>query len=180
MNEKKLIEGTLFNTKRLPIIGAVIAVISFIYALMNPTVLPLGWFLIIGFPILLVTLFAYWWIGRCKITVTDKRVYGRTAFGKQVDLPLDLISAVGTVPIWSGVGVYTSSGKVVFYGLKNSSDVFNVISELLKARQDKPTNVMQTTLKSDADELKKYKDLLDSGVITQEEFDAKKKELLGL
>ena len=31
-----------------------------------------------------------------------------------------------------------------------------------------------------ADELKKYKDLLDSGVITQEEFDAKKKELLGL
>lgn len=31
-----------------------------------------------------------------------------------------------------------------------------------------------------ADELKKYKDLLDSGVITQEEFDAKKKQLLGL
>ncbi len=33
---------------------------------------------------------------------------------------------------------------------------------------------------STADELKKYKDLLDSGVITQEEFDAKKKQLLGL
>ncbi len=33
---------------------------------------------------------------------------------------------------------------------------------------------------TDADELKKYKDLLDSGAITQEEFDAKKKELLGL
>ena len=31
-----------------------------------------------------------------------------------------------------------------------------------------------------ADELKKYKELLDSGVITQEEFDAKKKQLLGL
>ena len=31
-----------------------------------------------------------------------------------------------------------------------------------------------------ADELKKFKDLLDSGVITQEELDAKKKELLGL
>ena len=30
------------------------------------------------------------------------------------------------------------------------------------------------------DELKKYKELLDSGVITQEEFDAKKKQLLGL
>ena len=33
---------------------------------------------------------------------------------------------------------------------------------------------------SAADELKKFKDLLDSGVITQEEFDAKKKQLLGL
>ena len=31
-----------------------------------------------------------------------------------------------------------------------------------------------------ADELKNFKDLLDSGVITQEEFDEKKKQLLGL
>ena len=33
---------------------------------------------------------------------------------------------------------------------------------------------------SNADELGKYKDLLDKGIITQEEFDAKKKQLLGL
>ena len=33
---------------------------------------------------------------------------------------------------------------------------------------------------SAADELKKYKELLDSGVISQDEFDAKKKQLLGL
>ena len=33
---------------------------------------------------------------------------------------------------------------------------------------------------SNADEIKKYKELLDMGVITQEEFDAKKKQLLGL
>lgn len=33
---------------------------------------------------------------------------------------------------------------------------------------------------SQADEIKKFKDLLDSGIITQEEFDAKKKQLLGL
>lgn len=32
----------------------------------------------------------------------------------------------------------------------------------------------------DADKLKIYKDLLDSGAITQEEFDAKKKQILGL
>ena len=33
---------------------------------------------------------------------------------------------------------------------------------------------------SAADELKKFKELLDMGVISQEEFDAKKKQLLGL
>ena len=33
---------------------------------------------------------------------------------------------------------------------------------------------------SGADEIKKYKELLDAGIITQEEFDAKKKQLLGL
>ena len=38
-------------------------------------------------------------------------------------------------------------------------------------------NIQEST---SADELKKYKELLDSGVITQEEFDAKKKQLLGL
>ena len=31
-----------------------------------------------------------------------------------------------------------------------------------------------------AEEIKKYKELLDSGAITQEEYDAKKKQLLGL
>lgn len=30
-----------------------------------------------------------------------------------------------------------------------------------------------------ADELKKFKELLDAGVLTQEEFDRKKKELIG-
>ena len=33
---------------------------------------------------------------------------------------------------------------------------------------------------SPAEELKKFKELLDAGIITQEEFDAKKKQLLGL
>lgn len=37
-----------------------------------------------------------------------------------------------------------------------------------------------SAVSGNADELKKYKDLLDSGVITQEEFDTKKKQLLDL
>ena len=40
--------------------------------------------------------------------------------------------------------------------------------------------VTGSTTNSVADEIKKFKDLLDTGFITQEEFDLKKKQLLGL
>ena len=42
-----------------------------------------------------------------------------------------------------------------------------------------PKIEVQNTV-TNADELQKYKDLLDNGAITQEEFDEKKKQLLGL
>jgi len=57
--------------------------------------------------------------------------------------------------------------------------VVNFIKEKidqLKKRQNNPT----VSSISSADELKKYKDLFDAGVLTQEEFEQKKKELLHL
>ncbi len=42
------------------------------------------------------------------------------------------------------------------------------------------TNAAAPAALSPADELKKFKELLDMDVITQEEFDTKKKQLLGL
>ncbi len=42
------------------------------------------------------------------------------------------------------------------------------------------TVIQQTAAPSAADELKKFKELLDMGAISQEEYDAKKKQLLGL
>ena len=41
-------------------------------------------------------------------------------------------------------------------------------------------NIPLNNSTNNADEIKKYKELLDGGIITQEEFDAKKKQLLGL
>jgi predicted Zn-dependent peptidase len=53
---------------------------------------------------------------------------------------------------------------------------------LIERQQEKskPAPVIEATKCDEADQIKKYKELLDSGVITQEEFDAKKKQLLGL
>lgn len=116
-----------------------------------------------------------------RIVVTDKRVYGQASFGRQVDLPLDSISAIGK---WflKGIVVATSSGKIRFMLISNRDNIYKTISDLLIDRQNKKKE--QTTIVnnagSNADELKKYKELLDTGVITQEEFEAKKKQLLNL
>ncbi len=132
------------------------------------------------FAVLTVVFFV--WMSGCSITVTNKRVYGVGAFRKRVDLPFDMISAVGSGPLKS-VSVATSSGKIAFWFVQNKDEVFKAITDCLIERQSKqstPATISQEAPQSNADELKKYKELLDSGVITQEEFDAKKKQLLGL
>lgn len=121
---------------------------------------------------------------KCSITVTDKRVYGIALFGKRVDLPIDSISAVGK-SILKGIAVGTASGKIHFFNIDNQDEMHEAISRLLINRQQATRNnsaaaVLQEAPKSSADELIKYKELLDAGVITEQEFDAKKKQILGL
>jgi len=111
------------------------------------------------------------------LTVTNKRVYGKAMFGKRVDLPMDSISAVGS-HLFKGITITSNSGRISFLCLTNRDDVHCAVSDLLANRNTISPVVYQ--VKDDADELRKYKKLLDDGVITQEEFDAKKKQLLGL
>ncbi|WP_153464786.1 SHOCT domain-containing protein [Sediminibacillus terrae] len=53
------------------------------------------------------------------------------------------------------------------------------LQELVESLQGEMSSASGSQL-SEADELKKYKELLDEGVITEEEFQSKKKQLLGL
>ena len=67
--------------------------------------------------------------------------------------------------------------------LNNAEELKTTIMDSLAnlpAESIATTEIKQEILPSNADELKKYKELLDSGIITQAEFDAKKKQLLGL
>ncbi len=121
------------------------------------------------------------WFGSCHLVITDKRIHGKAAFGKNVNLPVDMISAVGT-GIFKSFTVSTSSGMINFYLLDNLDEINNAVTKLLLNRQQKNETSTQSApvSSSAADELKKYKELLDSGAITQEEFDTKKNQLLGL
>lgn len=117
-----------------------------------------------------------------ELIVTTNRVTGKTLFNKRVDLPISQVSAIGSGS-FNRVTVTTASGNITFLAVQNNDEVFHVVSDLLVKRQNE-TNVSKSIINgvtsSNADELKKYKELLESGAITQEEFEAKKKQLLGL
>lgn len=114
-----------------------------------------------------------------ELTVSDKRVFGRVLFFKRVSLPVDLISATSRFFL-KGVAVSTASGIIRFVFIKNADKINTEINNLLIYRQQEKNKAITVPIENEIDKLKKYKDLLDSGVITQEEFDDKKKQLLGL
>lgn len=82
-----------------------------------------------------------------------------------------------------GVFAATQDENTVMLKMGEQSEKGKQIKEYIEGRilelsKPQATTIVQQT--SAADEIVKYKGLLDAGVISQEEFDAKKKQLLGL
>ena len=83
---------------------------------------------------------------------------------------------------------YEKEGKIE--ALEITTNAGEALSALRKLIPQKEESVVQiesqqkgrhmVAATSSADEIKQFKELLDSGIISQEEFDAKKKQLLGL
>lgn len=72
-------------------------------------------------------------------------------------------------------------GFNTFYIPKHEVELFQKrIREIKDSIEEGKIVVSEKTQNSIPEELKKYKELLDNGIITQEDFDAKKKQLLGL
>jgi uncharacterized membrane protein len=61
---------------------------------------------------------------------------------------------------------------------KSSNDIAISMKNKIEELQRKKDNNHNSL--SGADEILKYKQLLDNGIITQEEFNSKKKDILGL
>ncbi len=77
----------------------------------------------------------------------------------------------------------SDENAVMFTSAKNydAEEIYKYLNNKLRELKNKRnSSIIQTAPLSSADELKKFKELLDIGVITQEEFDQKKKQLLGL
>lgn len=114
-----------------------------------------------------------------ELVVTVRRVYGHLARRKAVDIPLEQITSVRP-SAFHGVSVTHITGTHSFYCLENQKDILTALAQLLAPPQTDASVELSATTDPAIDRLTSLKKLLDSGIITQEEFDAKKKQLLGL
>lgn len=95
------------------------------------------------------------------------------------------LSALGTSVIQSNQNMARADqlmARIIDYSKCpkcNSTDLVELSEEDFQDINFAEKNEKASTVSS-ADEIKKFKELLDLGIITQEEFDAKKKQLLGL
>lgn len=109
MEEKVLIKGNAQSLKLIPVIVIIIGTIlgigvsslflvppldSETYMLPVPII---GGFILIVWGIVLL-----FYVNNCEICVTDKRIYGKAAFGVRVDIPVDSVSSVGTMQLFKG------------------------------------------------------------------------------
>jgi hypothetical protein len=145
-----------------------------------------GYMLIAGVIAIIVGLIMKFNTEKCEITVTNNRIFGKLAHGKEVNIPLNQVTGLHSCS-FDGVSVASIGNVSDFHCIANHEEVMKAISYLLANPQGAGTSPVQVSNAStssssnnEAEQLKRFKDLLDSGVITQEEFDAKKKEILGL
>lgn len=145
-----------------------------------------GWAIVHWSSLFLPVIFylIYYSLSHCKIVITDKNISGRTFWGKKVILPIHMISAFSISKIFSVVAITSSSGFIKFPCIGNREEIAEVLQQLLNERQTKTEieekEVLQNNNSTDVDYLIKLKNLLDNNIVTQEEFEKKKKEILGI
>jgi Short C-terminal domain/Bacterial PH domain len=97
------------------------------------------------------------------------------------DFPISNISSISykSGVLVASIEVYASGNKATIAKV-NKLDA-KEIADAIRARLGRPAPAAQVqTVASAADELAKWAALRDSGVITAEDFEAKKRQLLGL
>lgn len=114
---------------------------------------------------------------KTELTIQDNSVIGKKSNGKTIQFLLKDIKSV-EITKTHGLKITGTGIKYSIHSISNNEEMKSAIMNMLtKLPIEQPT---MTVLTSTAGTIKEYKDLLDAGIITQEEFDAKKKQLLGL
>ncbi|MFS8118978.1 MAG: PH domain-containing protein [Microcoleus sp.] len=142
--------------------------------------------LLIGFPLLVAFIlwykFSYITIGQNGIhmhkgwlNVTDKQVpYEKVNTVESQQSIIDRLFGCGSLKIFTGNDIQ----GIVFAGIDKPQQVKAMIEERISLASKNTSAQSSAPQSSPADELIKYANLKERGVISQEEFDAKKNQLL--
>lgn len=180
--EKKIIEGKFEpNIAGVVFFMAMALILSalLVWIIAEDAILEIG-SLTVTWVIIFILLCAYG-IYECyskknqQLTVTNSRVHGKIK-NKGIDLPFDVISHADITG--KTIAITTASGVVKCACCTNANAVYAVILNRLNERTSSKPSFSGT--KNVPEELMEYKKLLDNGAITQKEYEAKKKKLLGL
>lgn len=181
-NKEILIQGKPYFSATFNYVGIIISIILFLYSCklvdrydtvtIGITVMVIS---AIFFIFSMVTLLNG---TRSTIYVSKSKIWGKTLFGKRVDIPVDAISAISSTKLLKGIAVSSASGKIIFTFLKNNNEIYNEISKIINDRSKKINDVTEATNESNIDNLKKLKELYDSGVLTEKEFEESKQKII--
>ncbi|MDE6780176.1 MAG: SHOCT domain-containing protein [Ruminococcus sp.] len=133
-------------------------------------------------------------IKRCSLELSKDGIIGnrkKLFSNKFLKLPIEKIDSIaiknGIKDKFFGgetITIRTSSGLICFMCVHNATEFVDKTLEAIKAYKEsnKPVdaNIPTNTSGDNLEQIKKLKEMLDNGIITQEEFDVKKKQLLGL
>lgn len=108
-----------------------------------------------------------------SIVVLDSAIVWSEAPKNEVKILIQDIQSVAIAPM-HGLRIKGQSFNKKASLVKNNTELYKILTGKIEALRT------SATTNSDVGDLEKYKTLLDKGIITQEEFDAKKKQLLGL
>lgn len=114
---------------------------------------------------------------KMELVVNDDSVVAKKKNGQNVEFLLKDIKSVETTKT-SGLVITGTGFKYRINQISNGEEIKEAIMRMLAKMSTAESTVVAPT--SDAKSIMEYKELLDNGIITQEEFDAKKKQLLGL
>lgn len=107
------------------------------------------------------------------ITVLDTAIVWSETPKKEVKILLQDIQSVAVAPM-HGLCIIGASFRKKAILIKNNTELYQSLTSKIEALR------ASTNTTIDVEDLAKYKTLLDKGLITQEEYDVKKKQLLGL
>lgn len=114
---------------------------------------------------------------KTELTIHENAIIGKKSNGETVQFLLKDIKSV-EITKTQGLKITGAGIKYDIHLIENAEEMKNLMMDMLaKVQHEQP---VVAVVGSSANDIKEYKELLDAGIITQEEFDAKKKQLLGL